>query len=232
MSARSWFVPFLVLLLLGDNSWGSGTKITEVIGKLRASRGKPSDPPASVLATNETYNVGAQYRATIKKSFKELGFGELECKTLGPDKFSVRLIGKVKPPDKTDLLEFDIYREFRMDGSKVVKVVERDRLNAAAAEHKRKLVDTVSLVYLVKWRTPRADDKARDPLTFTVDGRSYTVTYQIASRWLETTVRDDAGPIARFFLKPHEGGVRPVTKFWIYAKNRLVVSFSPASTNN
>ncbi|MBI4865263.1 MAG: hypothetical protein HY815_34120 [Candidatus Riflebacteria bacterium] len=204
--------------------------VRQAMERLRESRNKPADTPATVTATDESYQVGAQFRAALKKTFRALGTGQLKCATLGQDRFSVRLAAKVQHPDKPETIEFDVYREFRLTGTTVVKTLEKDWMNATAAQYKKRLIDTVALAYLVKWKTPRRDDASPAPLSFIVDGQLFNVSFNPTERWLEATLVGPDGPLGKFFLMPPREGVRPVKKFRIFAKNDLVVSFAPPET--
>lgn len=194
--------------------------------KLQESRRTAAlPPPAETKETNETYDVGAHYRGTVKRSFHNLGAGTLSFKTLDRDRFQVRLEANVKHPQKQEQLECKIVREYRLDGKTIRKVSENDWFNQAASAHKKRFIDTVSLGYIVKWFTPR-DDKGRvAPIKFNVDKATYEITYERGQKWLEATLRSGEGIVGRFFLTPAVGGVRPVDKFRIHAKDELVVSF-------
>lgn len=194
--------------------------------KLQESRRTAAlPPPAETQETSEAFDVGAHYRGTVKRSFHNLGSGSLTFKTLARDRFQVRLEANVKHPQKQEQLECRVVREYRLDGKTIRKVSENDWFNQSAAAHKKRFIDTVSLGYIVKWFTPRDDKGSIAPIKFNVDKATYEITYERTPKWLEATLRSGEGIVGRFFLTPAVGGVRPVDKFRIHAKDELVVSF-------
>jgi hypothetical protein len=193
--------------------------------RLEASRQKPADPPPTVTRTSEVYEVGAQYRGGMKKTFKELGRGVLSCATIAPDRFAVALEATVRHPRTDELLELSIDREYRLDGDRVRKVRENDQFNAAAQRHRKRFIDTVALAYLVKWHTPRTHAGPWPARTYRIDGHRFSFGYAPSGRWLEATLRGPDGIVGKLFLRSHDGGVRPIDKFRVHAREDLIVSF-------
>lgn len=218
----------LVLLVLlscaaGVHAESPADAARRKLAESRAGAGLP--PMAEVRESSETYDVGAHYRGTVKKSFHHLGTGTLAFQTLARDRFRVTLDAKVKHPKSNELLECRIQREYKLDGKNIRKVAEDDWFNKEAAAHKKRFIDCVSLGYVVKWFTPRDATGSVPPLKFNLDKQTYEVTYVPGPRWLEATLRSGDGIVGRFFLTAAVGGVRPVDKFRIHAKDELVVSF-------
>lgn len=221
-------IPALALILVLSLAGASRpeSKAEAARRRLAESRsGLALPPPAKEQETSETYDVGAHFRGTVKKSFHHLGTGTLAFKTLARDRFSVSLEARVKHPKSQELLECRVQREYKLDGKNIRKVNEKDWFNKAASAHKKRFIDCVSLGYAVKWFTPREDARSFAPLKFNLDKSTYEVTYVPGTKWLEATLRSADGIVGRFFLERPVGGVRPVDKFRIHAKDELVVSF-------
>ena len=180
---------------------------------------------AATTETDEVFVVGAHFRGPVTRSFRNLGTGALAFKTLPHGHFSLTMEAHVKHPQNPELLECKVQREYRLEGKTIVKVSEHDWFNAAAAKHKRRFIDCVSLGYAVKWLTPRDDQGSIAPMRINLDQETYEITYVRKPQWLEATLRSGDGIVGRFFLAPAVGGVRPVDKFHIHSKDDLVVSF-------
>lgn len=195
--------------------------------KLRGSRAHvvPLPPPAEVKESSEAFEVGAQYRGGLKKTFHELGTGTLGFRTIKEDTFAVSLEARVKHPQSQELIECRIQRQYRLSGHRIIKVSENDWFNTAGEKHRKRFIDCVSLGYLVKWNTPRAEKGPFAEQHWQLDGQTYAITYTPSERWLEATLRSKDGVVGKFFLKPSQGGVRPVDKFRVFAREELVVSF-------
>lgn len=216
-----------MLLVAGAAFAESKSRIDASRKKLAASRGvAPAlPPPADTKETMEAFEVGAQYRGVAKKTFHELGTGKLGFRTVTPDTFAVTLEARVKNPDTQEIIECKIQRQYKLAGKSIRKVSENDWFNQAGEKHKKRFIDCVSLGYLVKWATPRDDKGPFRELTYNLDGTTYGFTYAKPEKWLECTIRGKDGVIGKFFMYPPAGGVRPVDKFRIFARDQLVVSF-------
>jgi hypothetical protein len=223
---RCLVVMTLLALGAGMAHAQNEARVAESRRKLAASKGgTPLPPPAETKDTSEVFEVGAQFRGVAKKTFHELGTGTLGFRTVSQDTFAVSLDARVKNPDTQELIECKIQRQYKLVGKSIKKLSENDWFNQAGEKYKKRFIDCVSLGYLVKWATPREDKGPFRELTYTLDGMTYGITYTRTDRWLECTIRGRDGVVGKFFLLPVQGGVRPVDKFRIFARDQLVVSF-------
>lgn len=226
MNARSVTVLALAAWILAGSPLRAESPAEAARRRLQESRAHAALPPETeVKETTETYDVGAHYRGTLKKSFHHLGTGTLAFRTVARDRFQVTLEAHVKHPQSQELLECKVQREYQLEGRSIHKVSEKDWFNQAASGHKKRFVDCVALGYVVKWFTPRDGKGAIQPLKFNLDKQTFEITYVAEKRWLEATLRSADGVVGRFYLTPAVGGVRPVDKFRIHAKDQMVISF-------
>ena len=218
-----------------SSSWsGASSSLTEARKTLELIRKYRKSGFPHPNETNEAFTVGAQYRGAIQKSFPNLGMAGLECKKLGDHDFQVRLHAKVRhPEDENENIEFDVTRVFRLEGNRITLIREENQFNEVAAKHKKKILNTVSLAYLIKWRSPGSDSPPFPGQVYRIDDKTFSLTYDVeqaqdywdTGRWMTARLTDGEGNNARFYLRRGYRGVRPLDKFRIYTKDKVVISF-------
>jgi hypothetical protein len=185
--------------------------------------------------STEAFRVTAQYRGVVKKRSNDLGGGNLRCWQEagdGPDEFRVRLNANAVTPDGKDSISFDVFRRFRLNGSQVQVLEEKNTFGDYARKYETKIVNTVSLAYLIKFRCPADANRNSPAQSYVINGRTYTLGFNYANKHnrqsTEVTLTDNEGvkPIGKFFLRPPVNGVRPFQYFRIYTRDNVVVEFT------
>jgi len=232
-------------LLCSGASWAQGTAqgssdwAEQVRAKLRQSKARVSrsaviSPRHTKVESEEPFRVEANYRGVVKKRFDALGAGVLRCVELGSNEFSVELYAKAKYPGKDDEkdeakknIEFRVKRKFQLAGQHVKVLQEENQFNETAAKYQNKILNTVSLAYLIKFRTPNGDATPTASTSYVIDGRTYTLSYGKARGKLEVTLKDDQDtkPIGKFFLSKTPTGVFAFDFFRVNTRDDVNVEF-------
>lgn len=184
--------------------------------------------------TKEEYTVGAQYRGAVKQSFNNLGTGSVECDRLADNHFRVRFTADVRNPQKENKqLKFDVTREFRLQGNRIEMISEKNEFSAEAEKYQKKILNTLTILYLIKWNSAQDDAGPFTDQVYKVDDGTYNLTFNVekskdyaeTGRWLVSNLTDDEGNKASFFMGKTYRGVRPLDKFRVHTKNNVVISF-------
>jgi hypothetical protein len=215
----------------------AGSKsIRDARQRLRDSKVQKKRSPARAVyapgSSEEPFKVTAIAR-TVGKSIRPMdGGGVLRCATTGENAFKVALAADVTYGNgsKKDHIKFAVDRDFNLAaGNKVtVGAPPKDEFyNDYAAKYKHKILDTVSLAYLIKFRSPTNGNGSWAPQVYAIGDRVYTLSYKKTAREIEVTLTDNQGanPIGKFFLKPVAHGHYPFRMFRIYTRDNVSVEF-------
>ena len=217
-----------------DPDWAEKIRAKLRQAKLRPAARGTIQPRTTAEGSEEPFRVEANYRGVVNKSFDALGKGILRCKPLGPSTFSVELYAKAKYPGKDDEkdeakknIEFKVSRKFELAGKNIKVLDQKNWFNETAAKYQNKILNTVSLAYLIKYATPRGENGPWPDASYVIEGRTYFLTHHKVKNTLEVTLRDDQGekPIGKFFLVANPSGIWAFEFFRVNTRDEINVEF-------
>lgn len=241
-----------LILAMAASATAQDSKIDEVRRKLAKSRrgeapaasayghkapGQPASAAAtSGAATTENFKIGIEYRGAIKKTDNNIGTAVMRCRSTGADTFEVVLNGHATIPGKkkkNEPIDFEITRNFKLEGSVVKHVGGTEKFSTAAEKYKAKILNMLALAYLIKFRSPIYGDSDAKPVTWEVDARRYQFSYTKLGRpgaWREVQVSlneitENNRFMGKFFLQPTAAAPSPFRKFRIQTKEQLGINF-------
>ena len=192
-------------------------------------------PAPSSDSTVEQFNIGVEYHAGImSKHDNHIGTAVMRCHTTGPDTFEVTLSGHATTPDKKrEKVDFSTVRKFKINGNIVTVVGSEDDFKGSAEKYKTKILNTVALAYLIKFRAPIYGEQDPAPVVYEVDGKKYQFSFVRLGRngkWSEVQVSlhdmsENNRTLGKFFLEPAAAAPSPFRKFRIQTKDKLGINF-------
>ena len=167
-------VPVLLSLLLvlvprsDARAQDTATRLEQARQRLRDARARSEAMAARrrpISARNtgdwseEPFNVGMEFRIMGKRNRPDLGGAILRCwkrPEIGADGFEVGLNALVQNPDKDEREPIKIHarRRCKLEGRRIVLVGEDTRLSTFAEKYKSKVLNTLALAYVIKYRAP------------------------------------------------------------------------------
>lgn len=243
-----------LILVLAGSATAQNSKIEEARRKLAERRaaaaahtghktgsGAPAAATAAPAATGdsstENFQIGIEYRGAIKKTDDNIGNAVMRCRTTGQDAFEVVLNGHAVVPGKkkkNEPIDFEITRQFKMEGNVAKNVGGTEKFSNAAEKYKTKILNMLALAYLIKFRSPiYGTDAQPAAVTWEVDARRYQCDYVRLGKpgaWRETQVTliettENNRLHGKFFLAPSAAAPSPFKKFRIQTKEKLGINF-------
>lgn len=170
------------------------------------------------------FQVGAQYRGVVKKSFDSIGQAGIQ---IAPDRsggFRVSGKGRVThPKEKSKIYEFAIEMAFKLEGDVVRQVSAKSTCNAGSEGLKTRIERLLPFLYLVSALPP-----GKAPRTVKTPQGSFSLKYAEVGPRLEVTVEEGRALVGKFFLG-REGTSLSLEKFRIPTKDdNVTLNFTAA----
>ena len=186
--------------------------------------------PAAAGERAENFSVSIEKRSFPRAS-RHLGPGSLKAGGNGNGAFWVEMHANVNHPSKKgQKIEFNTHREFSLNGTSVTlnPAATKEQFNDNAGKYQEQILNTLSLAYLIQFKSPTSPNGPWTPTSYTVGDRIYTLTYAKVGGRLEVTLHDNQGPkpIGKFFLgEQPSNGSYPLQSFRIWTRDRLSIDF-------
>jgi hypothetical protein len=170
------------------------------------------------------FQVGAQYRGVVKKSFDSIGSAGIQIAKRPDGGFRVQGSGRVThPKEKAKVYEFSVDMQFRLNGEVVEYVSSTSSCNAGSEGLKTRIERLMPFLYLVS-----AMPAGKGPKSVRTPHGSYSLKYADVGPKMEVTVEEGKALVGKFFLAK-DGANLSLEKFRIPTKdNNVTLNFTAA----
>jgi len=168
------------------------------------------------------FQIDAQYRGAVKKSFSSIGQAGLKWVPGADGTVRVNGEGRVNhPKERSKVYEFGLDMQFRVTGDSIQYLASRNTCNAGSEGLKSRIERILPFVYLV---ASVPVNGSRAPRLFRTPHGEYRMRYGETSNHVEVTVEERNSQIGKFFLAK-DAGTLYLERFRIPAKDNVVISF-------
>ena len=165
------------------------------------------------------FNVDAQYRGVVKKSFNSIGSTSLRVTPGANGTFHVAGAGKVThPQNKSKVYEFNLDMDFQLRGDRVAYVKSHNSCRTGSEDLEGEVAKLLPFVHLV---TTLASGASR---TITTPHGTYTLRQAETPKYTEVTI-DEGGSLAGKFFLTRDTGQLTLEKFRIPTGDNVVLNF-------
>lgn len=170
------------------------------------------------------FQIGAQYRGVVKKSFDSIGQANIQIVPDSGGAFRVCGKGRVAhPKEKSKIYEFAIEMAFKLNGDVVQHLSTKSTCNAGSEGLKTRIERLLPFLYLVSALPP-----GKAPRTVKTPHGSYSLRYADVGPRLEVTVEEGRALVGKFFLG-RDGSNLSLEKFRIPTKDdNVTLNFTAA----
>lgn len=172
------------------------------------------------FAQVQRFQVDAQYRGAVKKSFNSIGTTGIKVTPGANGSFKIAGQGRVvHPKDKAKVFEFNVDMDFQLSGNKVSYLKTNNTCAAGSEGLRSKIERLLPFLHLVAALpiTPEAR-------TIQTPHGSYTVREAQTEKYTEVTVEEGENVTGKFFLTKENGQLN-IERFRIPTKDNVVLNF-------
>lgn len=170
------------------------------------------------------FQVDAQYRGAVKKSFNSIGTTGIKVSPGENGAFRIAGNGRVvHPKDKAKTFEFNVDMDFRLKGDRVEYLKSNNSCPAGSEGLKGRIEKLLPFVHLVA-----ALPSSAGPRTISTPHGTYTLRESVTPKYTEVTVEEGRNLTGKFFLTRDAGQVS-LERFRIPTKDNVVLNFVSAN---
>lgn len=170
------------------------------------------------------FQVDAQYRGAVKKSFNSIGTTGLKVSPGENGAFRIAGNGRVvHPKDKAKVFEFNVDMDFKLTGDKVEYLKSRNSCAAGSEGLRGRIEKLLPFLHLVAALPP-----STAPRTISTPHGTYTLKEAVTAKHTEVTVEEGKNVTGKFFLSRDSGQVA-LERFRIPTKDNVVLNFVSAN---
>ena len=183
--------------------------------------GSPS--PASAQVVTEKYQVNAQYAdPSVKKNISKIGEGIVTYTTRAPDRFGLKLLGRVQSPRDGKIYDFDVDIDYSASGNSVRQIANRSKYAASVQEFRSRIESMVPFVYLAKFRKPGEHGSEQ---AYRFRGSEYMLRTEHTEHQIELALYEEQSLIGKFFIPRGHKGQQQFDKFRLPTEGKISLTF-------
>ena len=170
------------------------------------------------------FNIDAQYRGIVKKSFNQIGSSQVSITPASNGMFKVAGKGRVvHPKDKAKVYEFALDMDFQVRGNQVAYLKSKNSCKTGSEDLESEVAKLLPFMYLVTSLPQGQPEK-----TVVTPHGTYTLRQAETQHGTEVTLHEGNALAGKFFLS-RDSGQLALEKFRIPTGDNVVLNFVSAN---